>query len=87
VTAVLDADNATKSSTQASKSTTCYVAELAEIWRRAGLKPKRAYGFLNSEYRARFHRFAELVLEGVAPLSERSSNQDRVSDYHLRTAL
>jgi hypothetical protein len=87
VTAVLYADNATRSSTQASKSTTGYVAELAKIWRRAGLKPKRAYGFLNSEYRSRFHRFAELVLEGVAPPSERSSNQERVSDYHLRTAL
>jgi hypothetical protein len=87
VTAALDADNSTRSSTQASKSTTGYVAELAKIWRRAGLKPKRAYGFLNSEYRSRFHRFAELVLEGVAPPSQRSSNQERVSDYHLRTAL
>jgi hypothetical protein len=86
-TAVLDADNANRSSSQATKSITGYVAELAKIWRRAGLKPKRAYGFLNSEYRATFHRFAEFVLEGVAPPSERSSNRELVSDYHLRTAL
>jgi hypothetical protein len=87
MTAVLDAENAQRSSTQASKSITCYVAELAGIWRRAGLKPKRAYGSLNSEYRARFHCFAELVLAGVAPPPERRSNQERVSDYHLRTTL
>ena len=87
MTAVLDGENAKRSSTQASKSITCYVAELAKIWRRAELKPRRAYGFLNSEYRARFHRFAELVWTGVAPPPDRRSNQERVSDYHLRTAL
>ena len=87
MTAVLDAENAQRSGTEASKSITCYVAELAKIWRQAGLKPKRASSFLNSEYRARFHRFAELVWTGVAPLPDRRSNQERVSDYHLRTAL
>jgi hypothetical protein len=43
-----------------------YVAELAEIWCRAGLKPSRANHPSNADYRSEFHHFADLVLSEIA---------------------
>ena len=49
-----------------------YVAELAAIWRRAGLKPSRANHPSNPKYKSKFHRFAEFVLTEIAqPQSRR----------------
>jgi hypothetical protein len=88
--------------TQNSKSITHYVVELAAIWRRAGLSPRRAFGYLNADYKGRFHVFADLVLKVFAnpqaahvpkQLLARArpgqfhTEQESVSDYHLRTAL
>jgi hypothetical protein len=88
--------------TQNSKSIICYVAELAEIWRRAGLRPRRAFGYLNPNYKSQFHAFADLVLkvmsvprakhlpkQSLARLRSEQfhSEQELVSDHHLRMAL
>jgi len=39
-----------------------YVAEVAEIWSRAGLNPSRAHDHEDAGYRSRFHRFTEFIL-------------------------
>ena len=73
----------------------------ADIWRRHGLVPGRAYNADMEEdqsYRGRFHRFLEFVLiQAVEPQSRRyldeldmASIAPRdllVSDHHVRTAL
>jgi hypothetical protein len=65
-----------------------YVAEVAEIWRRAGLKPSRARRFEDCSYTSKFHRFVELLLEGVAEsrenLSRARSNGARSSSENDR---
>lgn len=77
-----------KLSKQSNKSIKRYVSEIAVIWRHAGLKPSRAVGFLNAEYRTKFHRFAELVLGAmVAPRADRTSGGELVTDDDLKTAL
>lgn len=93
VAAVLEGDTRAGLNTLSGKLISRYVAELAEIWRRAGLKPSRAIGFLNTEYRAKFHRFSELVLRAMADNSRAErhggdpSSRELVSDHHLRKAL
>ena len=49
-----------------------YVAAVADIWRRAGLRPSRASDPADPTYKSRFHRFVDLVLtEMVEPWSRR----------------
>jgi hypothetical protein len=49
-----------------------YVAAVADVWRRAGLKPSRARHPTDPAYRSRFHRFVDLVLtEMVEPWARR----------------
>jgi hypothetical protein len=99
---VLDGDIVKGATTQNSKLITCYVVELAAIWRRAGLNPRRAFGYLNPIYKGRFHVFADLVLKvfanpqaahvpkqllAHARPGQFHTEQESVSDYHLRTAL
>ena len=70
----------------------------ADIWRRHGLVPGRAYKEEDRSYRGRFHRFLELVLiQAVEPHSQRyledpdmveiTAAELLVSDHHVRTAL
>jgi hypothetical protein len=99
---VLHGDIVKGASAQNSKSITSFVAELVAIWRRAGLSPRRAFGYLNPNYKSQFHVFADLVLKAMAnPRAEHlpkqplvhprpeqfHSEQELVSDHHLRTAL
>jgi hypothetical protein len=94
IATVLADDIVKGATTQNSKSITHYVAELAAIWRRAGLNPRRAFGYLNPNYKSKFHRFAELVLKVMAnPRAGHlrpehfHSELELVSDHHLRKAL
>jgi hypothetical protein len=49
-----------------------YVAAVADVWRRAGLRPSRARHPADPSYRSRFHRFVDLVLtEMVEPWARR----------------
>jgi hypothetical protein len=49
-----------------------YVAAVAEVWRRAGLRPSRARHEKDPTYKSRFHRFVDLVLtEIVEPWARR----------------
>jgi hypothetical protein len=70
----------------------------ADIWRRHGLVPGRAYKEEDRSYRGRFHRFLEFVLiQAVEPQSRRYLDELEmvdiiaaellVSDHHVRTAL
>jgi hypothetical protein len=87
IAAVLHARE-TKPSTNTSKMIAGYVADLAEIWRQAGLKPSRAVGFLNPKYRTMFHRFAELILAAMAgPRTERLASGELIGDDDVRAAL
>jgi len=102
IASALDDDIIKGVPTQNSVSITRYVAALTAIWRRAGLSPRRAFGYLNADYKGRFHVFADLVLKVFArPQAEHvpkrllahaqpeqfHTEQELVSDYHLRTAL
>jgi hypothetical protein len=88
----LDGAKIKKPTTQSGISITHYVSAVAEIWRRAGLKPSRGVGFLNVDYMTRFHRFANLVLIAISdpggPCNRGEiSKRELVSDHHVRTAL
>ena len=49
-----------------------YVTAVAEVWRRAGLRPSRASDPTDPAYRSRFHSFVDLVLtEMVEPWARR----------------
>jgi hypothetical protein len=102
IATVLHGDIVKGASAQNSKSITSYVAELAAIWQRAGLSPRRAFGYLNPNYKSQFHVFADLVLKAMAnPRAEHlpkqplvrprpeqfHSEHELVSDHHLRIAL
>lgn len=55
-----------------------YVAVLAEIWLKHGVKPGRAVHPSNPNYRGKFHRFAEFVLTAVVePWSKRHDGDHR----------
>jgi hypothetical protein len=101
IATVLASDIFKNVTTQNSQAITCYVAELAAIWRRARLSPRRAFGYLNPNYKSKFHMFADLVLKALANhraehlpkqllvhlRPERvHSEQELVSDHHLRQA-
>jgi hypothetical protein len=52
-----------------------YVAVVATLWRRIGLRPSRATHPENPKYKSRFHRFVELVLTAMTePWSNRRSH-------------
>ncbi len=75
-------------STQSRKAMVNYVAELAEVWRRAGLRPSRTVSFLNPKHRNKFHRFAELILIAMTdPRTERLSSGELVGDDDIRKGL
>lgn len=88
----LGSDKTEKLSAQSSRAITSYVADLAEIWRRAGQKPSRVIIF-SMEFRSKFHRFADLVLTAMAdPRADSrqelvSSRQELVSDDDVKAAL
>jgi hypothetical protein len=52
---------------------TKYVAEVAQIWRHAELKPARARSSEDGEYTSKFHRFVEYILAGLADPQENHS--------------
>jgi hypothetical protein len=63
-----------------------YVAAVADVWRRAGLRPSRARDPANSAYKSRFHRFVDLVLtEMVEPWALR--HDPSVDDVRQKTRL
>jgi hypothetical protein len=71
-----------------------YVADVAEIWRDAGLKPTRSHLLGKPDHKSRFHHFLELVLRDHLVLGHRSNRtvpENRyawlVSDEDLKTAL
>jgi hypothetical protein len=85
--ALKDNENS-ESSTQNRRLITSYVAELVEIWRRAGLKATRVYQELDREYVSKFHWFADDVLAAMTGSSEeRLSRSELVYDDDVRTAL
>ena len=45
---------------------TNYVASVAQIWLRHGIRPGRAVHPSNPNYRSKFHRFVDLVLTAVS---------------------
>ena len=66
---------------------TNYVASVAQIWLRHGLRPTRAVHPANPNYRSKFHRFAELVLTGlVEPWSQRHDGNQSETAAKLRKA-
>ena len=58
-------DNAKISSTEISGDIADYVAEVAIVWSNSGLKPGRARDPSDPAYKARFHRFLDLVLTAM----------------------
>jgi hypothetical protein len=66
IAGVLGSEKTTKVTTQSRDIITRSVAQLAEIWRQAGLKPSRALAYLDDAYRSKFHCFAELILTAMA---------------------
>jgi hypothetical protein len=77
-----------KSPTQTRRLIISYVAEIAELWRRAGLRPARAYSTFKSSYASKFHWFADDVLAVMVGSSERSAPGPELVHHHdLRAAL
>ena len=77
-----------KSSTQIRRLLISYVAEIAEVWRRAGLRPARAYSSFKSDYASKFHWFADDILAVMVGSSERSIPRPGLLHHHnLRAAL
>jgi len=74
-----------------------YVRRIAQIWRSAGLRPTRARSFWDKTYESKFHRFAELVLAGLANLGNKRQDSKtkagyamyewHLSDAYVRAAL
>ncbi len=63
--AALDRGKAARPTAQIGDDITQYVAEIARIWRKVGLKPSVTHDYLHldpSTYRSRFHQFAELTI-------------------------
>jgi hypothetical protein len=58
-------DNTKISSTEISGDIADYVAEVAIVWSSSGLKPGRARDHSDPAYKARFHRFLDLVLTAM----------------------
>ena len=55
----------TRTTVQVGRQITQYVAEIAEIWRKAGLQPTVSHDYLHqdpSAYRSEFHQFVELII-------------------------
>jgi hypothetical protein len=63
--AALDHGKIARPTAQIGDHITQYVTEIAQIWRKVGLKPSAAHDYLHldpSTYRSRFHQFAELII-------------------------
>jgi hypothetical protein len=58
-------DNAKSSSTEINRDIVDYVAEVAIVWSDSGLRPARAAHPSDPTYKARFHRFLDLVLTAM----------------------
>jgi hypothetical protein len=68
----LRSKQSTKSNSQVHSLIVDYVAAVAAIWRRAGLRPSRARHPMDPTYKSRFHRFVDLLLtEMVEPWARR----------------
>lgn len=66
---------------------TDYVEALVAIWQRHGLRPGRATRRWDSNYRSKFHRFADLVLTSVVEPWSRRHDADQVEQLaRLREA-
>jgi hypothetical protein len=100
--AALDDAKPEKTSSKAHALRTSYVVEIAHIWRKVGLRPTRARSPFDPTYASRFHRFGELVLDGLADFSKgrselRSMRSNvgplthpymwHLSEDHIRAAL
>jgi hypothetical protein len=84
----LQANESSGPSAQVRKLVTSYVAQLAEIWRGAGLRPGRAYHEASPGYSSKFHWFADDILSAASGSSGgRSSRPERVYDDDLRPAF
>ena len=70
--------------TSSHQQRTQYVAEIAEIWRLAGLKPSRANNPWTVGHRSRFNRFADLVLTA---LQEPQAQRHDGNAYALSRAI
>jgi hypothetical protein len=70
-----------------------YVSEVAEVWRRLGLRPARSTLLDKPDHKSRFHRFLELVLRDHLDLNLRRKTlpgdryEWQISDEDLKTAL
>jgi hypothetical protein len=65
-----------------------YVAEVADIWRSAGLWPTRVFNPSSVDRRSMFHRFADLVLTAIVePGSRRHDNNLDVVKQQILSAL
>jgi hypothetical protein len=62
---VLHSDKTTHPNAQIFDLIVDYVAEIATIWRQAGLRPSRARHPEDPTYRSKFHRFVDLVLTAM----------------------
>jgi hypothetical protein len=66
--AAIDGTKTSRPSSMSYRHVTSYVRRIAQIWRSADLRPTRARSFWDKAYESKFHRFAELVLAGLANL-------------------
>jgi hypothetical protein len=68
----LQSEQSAKLNSQIHTSIVDYVAAVADLWRRAGLRPSRARHPVDPTYKSSFHRFVDLVLtEMVEPWARR----------------
>ena len=63
-----------------------YVTAVADVWRRAGLRPSLARHPEDPTYKSRFHRFVDLVLTAVVDPGSRRHDGD-LSNVHRETRL
>jgi hypothetical protein len=81
----LPAEDTQKIKTGTHRLRSHYIAEVAKIWRRAGLKPFRSNDPWTIGHRGRFHCFAEFVLTAIAEPQTRRHDGDN-DIYALRRA-
>src|SRR5262249_7708127 len=83
---VLQSKQSSKLNSQINTLMVDYVAAVAEIWSRTGLRPSRARHPADPAYKSRFHRFVDLVLtEMFEPGARR--HDDSLDAVHRQTQL
>jgi hypothetical protein len=85
--AAMAADRPTGARADVSDLIVRYVAVVATLWRKAGLRPTRATRRWDPKYKSRFHRFVELVLTAMTePSSRRHDDNIHLIAHKVWTA-